>query len=407
MTTRATTRKKTSKATKKPTTKKARPTRKPAQAVPVWTLAGQGQACGLHVDNAEVWAGWPNGDVVACDHDGKVLRRWKLPAGCNALVADEVWRYAGCDDGNVYDLTGRAPRVAYEIGKDARVLWIDVCRGRLVAADSEGRLSAFDVEQRPLFQHDPSASDGWMARADGSGCYLGNSVGITALDWNGAVRWHVPSECVGFGVIDRDGDLVVYVGDHEDAELLRIGKADGTVKGRGSCFSKAPHYERAHNAASCAAGEDVDYGATCNTLFAFNRAGKKVLEVATTSVGSPCSMAFEDGKLFVVTHTGVLARFDTDALGTETDTKTRAAKLSSMKVSRRDLEEGTEDEGVVVECVAHGGKLRVRVVSDGYRADWFCQFPRDIRVAGARYVVDGVREGDGFYRVFGDIKRLR
>lgn len=396
----------TTKKPKKTTSPARRKTKKAEQATPKWTLAGQGQACGLHVDDDEVWAGWPSGDVVACNHEGKILRRWKLPAGCNALVADDVWRYAGCDDGNVYDLTGRAPRVAYEIDKGARVLWLDVSRGRLIAADSEGRLSAFDVEQRLLFRHDPGASDGWMARADGSGCYLGNSKGITALEWSGALRWHVPTAVVGFGVIDGQADdLVVYVGDHETAEVLRIGKADGTVKTRGSCFSRAPHYDRAHNAASCAAGEDVDYAATCNTLFAFNRAGKKVLEVATTSVGTPCSMAFRDGKLFVATHTGTLARFDTDALTTQRST--RAAKLSSMKVSRRDLEEGTEDEGVVVECVKEGGKLRVRVVSEGYRADWFCQFPRDIRVAGARYVVDGVREGDGFYRVFGDIKRLR
>ena len=66
------------------------------------------------------------------------------------------------------------------------------------------------------------------------------------------------------------------------------------------------------------------------------------------------------------------------------------------------------DVGVVVECYQDGANLRVRVVSPGYHSDWYVQFPKDIRQAGGRYVVEGVRESarGGFYRAYGDIRRL-
>ena len=53
-------------------------------------------------------------------------------------------------------------------------------------------------------------------------------------------------------------------------------------------------------------------------------------------------------------------------------------------------------------------QLRVRVVSPGYRRDYRVQFPKNIREAGTRYVVDGVRESTqgGFYRAYGEIRRL-
>jgi hypothetical protein len=60
-----------------------------------------------------------------------------------------------------------------------------------------------------------------------------------------------------------------------------------------------------------------------------------------------------------------------------------------------------------VECLREGERLRVRVVTPGHEA-WNVQFPKEIREPGARYLVDGVRSAGrgGFYRVYGEIRRL-
>ncbi len=65
--------------------------------------------------------------------------------------------------------------------------------------------------------------------------------------------------------------------------------------------------------------------------------------------------------------------------------------------------------GVVVQCLDDRGRLRVQVLSDGYRRDWSVQFPKGIREPGARYLVTEVRESSrgGYYRAYGDIRRLR
>lgn len=64
--------------------------------------------------------------------------------------------------------------------------------------------------------------------------------------------------------------------------------------------------------------------------------------------------------------------------------------------------------GVELHCVREGGKLRVKVISEGYDSTKNIQFPRSIRAEGARYVVEGLElssEGT-FYRVRGNITRF-
>ncbi|MEH2248425.1 vWA domain-containing protein [Nostoc sp.] len=64
--------------------------------------------------------------------------------------------------------------------------------------------------------------------------------------------------------------------------------------------------------------------------------------------------------------------------------------------------------GVELCCVREGGKLRVKVMSEGYDSTKNIQFPRAIRAEGARYVVEGLElSSDGtFYRVRGQITRF-
>jgi Ca-activated chloride channel homolog len=64
--------------------------------------------------------------------------------------------------------------------------------------------------------------------------------------------------------------------------------------------------------------------------------------------------------------------------------------------------------GVELQCVREGGKLRIKVVSDGYDVDKNVQFPRSIRAEGARYAVETLETSkDGsFYRAAGKISRL-
>jgi outer membrane protein assembly factor BamB len=384
----------------------------------LWSFRSPAQACGLHVDDREVWGGWENGLVAAVDHEGKLLRRWRLPDGVDAVIADEAWRYAGCHDGNVYDLTGKTPRVAYEVGQNARIHWIDVYRGNLCVSDDNGACTVVDADQQLMWKAAPKgASAGWMVRADNDGVYVGNSKGVAKYDWKGKKKWAAAAtKWVGFGW-QEDKRVFAFVGFHrvKDSAVVAIDKKSGKVLARGSTYSKHAHYTPSINAASCAAvGTTRMYAATCETLFCYDGSGKLLWE-APTSTGTPCSMAVRDDRLYVITHNGHLSAIDVSdkaiaAAKTKAGRQTKAKPVAIPKIQKKvETVAAKSAKGVIVECFKDGSKTRVRVVSPGYNADWFCQFPRDIRKAGVRFVVDEVREATqgGFYRVLGNIRKLR
>jgi Ca-activated chloride channel homolog len=68
----------------------------------------------------------------------------------------------------------------------------------------------------------------------------------------------------------------------------------------------------------------------------------------------------------------------------------------------------TVGDGVLVQCVKDGSKLRARVVADGYEPDWNMRFPRSVREEGMLYVVDEIKTGpDGkSYIACGEVKRF-
>jgi Ca-activated chloride channel homolog len=88
---------------------------------------------------------------------------------------------------------------------------------------------------------------------------------------------------------------------------------------------------------------------------------------------------------------------------------TTARKASTGPASAADLPTtDTVGDGILVQCVKDGSKLRARVVADAYEPDWNMRFPRSVREEGMLYVVEEIKTGpDGkSYIACGEIKRF-
>jgi outer membrane protein assembly factor BamB len=95
------------------------------------------QTTGLWVDE-HVWTGNMLGECFKLDRDtGALIESRLLPGECVAVVSDDAWKYAGCSDGCIYDLTGSVARVAYQLG-GARHDWLEVYQGALCVSDPRG-----------------------------------------------------------------------------------------------------------------------------------------------------------------------------------------------------------------------------------------------------------------------------
>ncbi|WP_346349064.1 WGR domain-containing protein [Rhizohabitans arisaemae] len=384
-------------------------TRSTARQAPVlWRFASGAAAFGIFIDENRCWVGNQNGDVYTVTHGGEVTGRFRLPDGVKCIVADDFWIYAGADDGKVYDLSGKVPRVAYEIAEDVDIYWLDIDDGVLGVSDRGGRITTINHEDEFQWARSGAGDYAWMVRCDRDAVYHGHSKGVAryaAAD--GSPVWHTPTNGdVLFGWQERSS---VYAGTSR-GKVYRLGKADGAVEAVYTCDAAV---------FSCATAPDGRYvfaGDSSSSVYCFDQGGELLWKLAT-GCGSAFSMQFLDDRLYIVTTDGTLACIDASeqaihaaqagTVPVPLDVKA-AAGLAAVEPTVTLEVAAQSDEGVVVECVREGDKLRVRVVSPGYESGWYVQFPKNVREAGARYLVDGVRSSGrgGFYRSYGEIKRL-
>ncbi|MQY09653.1 WGR domain-containing protein [Actinomadura macrotermitis] len=385
-------------------------TRSTARQAPVlWRFASGAAAFGVFVDRDRCLVGNQHGDVYTVTHDGTVTGRFHLPDGVKCIVADDFWIYAGCDDGRVYDLSGKVPRVAYEISADVDIYWVDIHDGVLGVSDRNGRATVIDHEDEFQWARDVDGDSAWMVRCDGDAVYHGHSAGVARYEAvGGRPVWQTPvGGNVLFGWQERDS---VYAGTGT-GQVHRLAKADGRTEAVYRC--DAAVY-------SCAAAPDGRYvfaGDYTSSVYCFDRDGTRLWKLAT-GCGSAFSMQFLDDRLYLVTTNGSLACVDVSeqairdaeqgSVPTPLDVKATAG-LVAVEPTLTVETATSADEGVVVECYRDGSRLRVRVLDAGYDSGWNVQFPKGIREPGARYLVQEVRlsERGGFYRAYGDIKRLR
>ncbi len=375
-------------------------------AAPVlWRFDSGMMAFGIFVDGDRCWVGNQSGQIYALDHQGAVRGQFALPAGVKCLVADADWIYAGCDDGNVYDLTGKIPRVAYAIAENVDIYWIDIHHGMLGVADAGGRIATFNHEDESQWMQKSKGTAGWMVRCDDSGIYHGHSAGMTKYTPGGELAWH-----------QRTGGAVLF--GWQEADSVYAGTSNSKVYAFSKTGQPGTVYACDGSIYSCAAAESGRYvfaGDAYSAVYCFAADGTRLWKL-DTGCGPALSMQYADSRLYVVTTNGALACIDAGAAaiaaaqaGTVPQATQLTAPAAVVPVAPTMLTQThSAGAGVVLECFREAGALRMRVVSPGYDPTKRVQFPKDIRREGARYVVDEVRpvaQGD-FYRAYGDIEEL-
>ncbi|MGA5701588.1 WGR domain-containing protein [Peterkaempfera bronchialis] len=384
------------------------------QAPVLWRFASGAPAFGIFVGEEYAYVGNQRGDVYTLTHDGRVTGRFGLPDGVKCIVADDFWLYAGCDDGRVYDLSGKVPRVAYEIAGDVDIYWLDIDDGVLGVSDRQGGITTVDHEDEFQWSRGSQGrqgSHGWMVRCSGDSVFHGHSSGVDAYGArSGEPLWHTPTEGPVLFGWQEPGEVFAGTG---RGWVYRLAKADGAVRSRYRCDAAV---------FSCATSPDGRYvfaGDNHSSVYCFAADGTRLWKLGT-GCGSAYSMQYRDERLYIVTTDGSLACVDATEsavreaqqgrLPERRDIKTAqlAAVAPSAQVETVSEAVVQASGGVVVECVQEAGRLRVRVVSPGYDPELRVQFPKDIRVPGARYLVAEVRSSaaGGFYRARGDIRRL-
>lgn len=373
----------------------------------IWKFAPAGtRAFGIFIDDARCWMGNEQGSIYSLDHDGKVLDQFKLPDGVKCIVADDDWLYAGCDNGKVYDLGGKAPRIAYEIADDIDIFWLDIKDGLLGVSDEAGNVAVFNHEDESQWRKKSTGGSGWMVRCDALGVYHGHGDGVTMYHWaDGKKKWHCKTDgAVLFGW-QEESAVFAATSNNKVQRFTKQGTAPKTYACDAAVFS-------------CAAAEDGKYvfaGDNCSSVYCFNEAGERLWKLNTTC-GSAYSMQFFKDRLYIVTTDGSLAAIDASERAIAAAKTGKVPEARSIKapkgaaITPTSEVETTRDagSGVVVECYKEGSKLRIRPVGAGFNKKWNVQFPKDLREVGAKYVVDELRESGagGFYRAHGAIRKL-
>ncbi len=376
------------------------------QAPVLWKFASGRPAFGIFIDAQYCWVGNEAGHIFGLDHSGQVLRQFSLPDGVKCLVADDIWLYAGCDDGNVYDLSGKIPRLSYQIAPDVDIFWLDILHGSLAVSDAAGRVALVNHEDESEWMKKTEFSSGWMVRCGAEGIFHGHSGGVTMYSkLDGTRAWHQHTR--GVVLFGWQEETMVYAGtsDHKVYSFTKDGQP-GTIYACDAAIF------------SCATAEDGKYvfaGDNSSSIYCFAKDGQRLWKLGT-GCGSAFSMQYFNERVYIVTTEGFLTCIDVSEAAiqaAQAGTLPQAVQVKAPPVvatpAPTTLETATSaGTGVILECFREGARLRMRVVSPGYDPNQRVQFPQNIREEHARYVVDEIRPAahGGFYRTYGNIRRL-
>lgn len=371
----------------------------------LWRFETGSSAFGVYVDERGCWVGNQAGRVYGLSHEAEVQMQYQLSEGVKCLVSDGQWLYAGCDDGNVYSLSGKTPRLAYEINPHIDIYWLDIANGLLAVSDAAGQLTTVNYEDEEQWAVKTGGASAWMVRADPVGrLFYGDSRGVSCYyGWEREnLVWQQPTSQVLFGWLDGPNAYA--------------GTGTGQVLKFGQNGERLQNYQAEGAVLSCATapgGRYVFAADGSSTVYCFQENGQRLWKLAT-GCGSALSMQYFQERLYLVTTNGTFACLDVSEAAIAAAEQGQAAPAQVIKAPDGRLAPVQTDvldaapahaQGVLLRCVREGGQLRVKPAQAGYHADWHVQFPKNLRREGQQYLVDKLEpatHGD-FYRVLGNI----
>ncbi len=420
-------------------------------------------AWGLWVDHDGIWFGNRQGIVLKFNHDGEACQEWNLPKNVSNFWVREGSAYATCDDGYIYDLSGKLPEIFYQARWDKVSLWSDFWLNGLTGisanqvdrhqnetetylhiADGYGKItqlllgnSSASTKWECQWEYKTDLQRTWFFTTDGKQIYQGHRQGVNAYNVSsGKLVWSQSTETeVLCGLVTDDGLIIGC----SDRWLYRLGK-DGDLKAKTTTITPLAKCEG--GVYSCTKSENGAYLFVADHetyLYGFTAAGE-LLWRRPTGCGAALNLRWYDERLYATTTEGTLAVFAVDAATLETLTKDyqqknlltqnpvvvgstisqplvnlpikpkmpRKSSKSKSAAPVTPLGTASITEWVIVECILVGNKIRVRVVSEGYQSDWSVQFPTKLREVGARYRVSKLTPvpEKNFYRAGGIIERI-
>eukprot|EP00927_Polykrikos_kofoidii_P016074 TRINITY_DN17212_c0_g1_i1.p1 TRINITY_DN17212_c0_g1~~TRINITY_DN17212_c0_g1_i1.p1 ORF type:complete len:516 (+),score=72.35 TRINITY_DN17212_c0_g1_i1:68-1549(+) len=404
-----------------------------------FTTQSSTRGYGIFVDETRCMMGEESGLVVDVDRDtGEPQRSFQLPEGVKCVVGDGEYLYVGTNGGSIFDLTNGRPRLVAQIENFGQLYWIDIRDGRIAASDNQGHVGLLDCEGEVIWKVNVGQKqrEGWMCRMDESGIYYGAERGVTKYNLRGKVVWRAAKHIdVAFGM--QTNDHVWAIGKvkknvcPEQALIAKINKKSGIVE----AFIQVSDFDSCSVSADGSRVFDGEFNNQATSLPAgklphvikwesvlWKGANKIVVEGAPFK---PLSQQALGDRIYAVGErkgATMFACYDVSksaissaAKGVLRTSKSRCFDTADVERAER-VDDGHEtqetsstDGKVVIQCVKDGGKVRARVVSPGYNASLNCQFPKALRDAGAKFVVDSVDlspSGD-FYRCRGVPLRVK
>lgn len=191
----------------------------------------------LWVNEQGCWTCNRDGQVLALNFSGEPIQAYTLPNTTRCFVTNledaTAAPWVSCDDGFLYDLTGKVPQAIGSLTPEGvyrytyPVSALDAFEGRLFRGDFYGGLGAFTHNLQPLWQH--THRNHWhnyFLQSDLNCLYQGHYHGLSAYCLNtGDLLWQQPLALpVMCGCLTLD-EVIVACGDRMLYALSRLGNA--------------------------------------------------------------------------------------------------------------------------------------------------------------------------------------